>query len=375
MLYRFFVPKKPMPNAPKKFAKGTAIIPNRLTLGIDEAGRGPSVGPMVMAAVALDSRTAAVLTRAGLCDSKTYGAGEEAHAIRCDLDRQIRARAKFVTTIEVPHTQIDERVSRGELNVLEREVATLMIEKAQLDLAAIALSIDKIIADGKRMFAPLCQRFERFESHDRAEERHAAVAAASVVAKVIRDDRFNCIKQQYETELGPIMGGGYANAATRRWLRAYVERHGKLPAECRLSWPHPYVIDLIGDVQRQQVGGRHLHGTRGVARPRSVAPENRGATLRRDHRIHGVLEHVDPIADADGERPPAPPFPRDGHEDRDLNTRHLAQIEGDGFRLTPLFRADPRIRPGGVDERENGTAVFLGQPHYHRELLLQRWGV
>lgn len=247
MRYRSFVPKAmKAATKPKKFAKGSVVIPNRLTLGIDEAGRGPAIGPMVMAAVALDSRTAAVLTRAGLCDSKTYGAGEDAHAIRCELDKQIRSRAKFVTTIEVEHSIIDERVCRGELNVLERELATQMIEKAQTDLAD---PIDKIIADGKRMFAPLCGRFEKFESHDRAEEKHAAVAAASVVAKVIRDDRFNQIKRQYEEQLGPIMGGGYANAATRRWVRAYVELHGKLPAEARLSWPYPFVIDLIGDVQ------------------------------------------------------------------------------------------------------------------------------
>ncbi len=247
MRYRSCVPKAPTKlKKPTQFAKGTGIIPNRLTLGIDEAGRGPAIGPMVMAAVALDSRTAALLTRAGLCDSKTYGAGEDAHAIRCELDKQIRSRAKFVTTIEVEHTVIDERVSRGELNVLERELATTMIERAHGDLGT---TIDKIIADGKRMFAPLCQRFEKFESHDRAEEKHASVAAASVVAKVIRDDRFNQIKRQYEQQLGPIMGGGYANAATRKWLRAYVELHGKLPAEARLSWPYPYVIDLIGDVQ------------------------------------------------------------------------------------------------------------------------------
>ena len=52
-----------------------SIITNRLTLGIDEAGRGPTIGPMVMAAVAIDSKTAAALTRKGLRDSKAYGAG------------------------------------------------------------------------------------------------------------------------------------------------------------------------------------------------------------------------------------------------------------------------------------------------------------
>ena len=58
--------------------KRRTTIPNRLTLGIDEAGRGPTIGPMVMAAVAIDSKAAAALTRKGLRDSKAFGAGDEA---------------------------------------------------------------------------------------------------------------------------------------------------------------------------------------------------------------------------------------------------------------------------------------------------------
>jgi len=150
-------------------ARKKARIPNRHTLGIDEAGRGPSVGPMVMAAVAIDSKAAAALTRRGLTDSKTYGAGDDAHAIRCDLAAEVRKRALFVETIVVSHTVIDERVSRNELNVLERECAIQLIEKAP--------TVDKIIADGKRMFMPLCQRYAHFESRDRAEEHHARTVA------------------------------------------------------------------------------------------------------------------------------------------------------------------------------------------------------
>jgi ribonuclease HII len=227
-----------------KFARGTIErFPNRITLGIDEAGRGPAIGPMVMAAVAIDSRTAAALTRKGLRDSKAYGAGDEAHAIRTELAAEIRERARFVATIEIEHHEIDERVSRNELNVLERELATKLIEQAP--------EVDKIIADGKRMFHALTLRYEQFVSVDHAEEHHAAVAAASVVAKVIRDDRWNAIRSRYEVDLGPIAGGGYANAATRRWLRAYCERHMKLPDEARRTWPYPYLFDLIGD-QRPQ---------------------------------------------------------------------------------------------------------------------------
>jgi ribonuclease HII len=225
----------------KSLARGTGVFPNRLTLGIDEAGRGPSIGPMVMAAVAIDSRTAALLTRKGLRDSKTYGAGDDAHAIRTELAAEIRVRAKFVATIEVECTEIDSRVVRNELNVLERELATKLIDQAP--------ACDKIIADGKRMFSALCLRYAHFISCDHAEDAHASVAAASVVAKALRDDRFNAIRARYEPEFGPIAGGGYGNAATRLWVRAYVERYRKLPDEARRSWPHPYVADLIGDTK------------------------------------------------------------------------------------------------------------------------------
>lgn len=224
-----------------KRAAGKPLIPNRLTLGIDEAGRGPTIGPLVMAAVAIDSKVAASLTRKGLRDSKAFGAGEDAHAIRCELAAEVRSRAIFVMTVEVEVDELDKRVCKNELNALEREVACRMIEKAP--------PCDKIIADGKRMFAALAMRFEGFTSMDRAEEHHASVAAASVVAKVLRDDRFNAIRARYEPELGPISGGGYGNAATQKWVRAYVEKYGKLPEEARLSWPYPYCADLLGHVR------------------------------------------------------------------------------------------------------------------------------
>lgn len=225
----------------KRTASKFSGIPNRLTLGIDEAGRGPTIGPMVMAAVAIDSKVAASLTRKGLRDSKAFGAGDDAHAIRSELAAEVRARAVFVMTVEIEHTEIDQRVCKGELNVLEREVATRLIEAAP--------TCDKIIADGKRMFSALALRFSQFVSCDRAEDAHASVAAASVVAKVLRDERFHKIKQRYEPDFGPIAGGGYANAATRKWVRWHVEKYGKLPDEARLSWPYPYVADLLGYVR------------------------------------------------------------------------------------------------------------------------------
>jgi ribonuclease HII len=213
----------------------------RVTLGIDEAGRGPAIGPMVVAAVALDTRAAQKLTRAGLRDSKSYGAGPDARAVRAELAAQVREHACYVRLEVAPAAHIDERVGRGELNVLEREIATRLIDAAP--------RCHRIIADGKRMFAPLAARYATFESWDEGESRHASVAAASVIAKVRRDELIEEILGRFTDEFGEIRGGGYVNAATRKFIRAYAERYRDLPPETRRSWPHPYVRDLLGDTR------------------------------------------------------------------------------------------------------------------------------
>lgn len=222
-----------------------AMAPRRvlLTLGIDEAGRGPAIGPLVMAAVSLTTKAAAALTRAGLTDSKAFGAGPEAHVRRQELAVKVREVATFVESEVVEPAVIDERVARGELNQLEREVAIRLIDKAP------APAPDRMIADGQKMFAPLCARYPTLVAMDRAEEKHAAVAAASVIAKTLRDELYMQICARYSEEFGPIGGGGYVNDSTRRFLRAFCERYRRLPDEARRSWPHPYVVDLIGDVR------------------------------------------------------------------------------------------------------------------------------
>lgn len=211
----------------------------RVTLGIDEAGRGPAIGPMVMAAVVLDTKGARALTRAGLADSKSYGAGEDARRIRAELAARVRERALHVAFEVIEVDEIDRRVARKELNVLEREIASKLIDAAP--------RCHRIVADGARMFAPMRARYPHLESFDEGESRHASVAAASVIAKTIRDARFEEIRARYADVFGEITGGGYVNDGTRRFLRAYAERHACLLPEARRSWPHPYLHDLLGD--------------------------------------------------------------------------------------------------------------------------------
>jgi ribonuclease HII len=210
----------------------------RMTLGIDEAGRGPVIGPMVLAAVVLDSRAARALTRAGLRDSKSYGSTPQGRDQRRAMADKVLARATFAAVRVVDVAVIDRRVQRGELNVLEREVASELIGRAP--------AVDRIVTDGKVLFGPLCGLYPHLEAWNRGEERHAAVAAASVLAKVRRDEMFARIAIRYEPLFGPVEGGGYVNARTRAFLCDYVRRFGRLPPEARRSWPHFYLDDVVG---------------------------------------------------------------------------------------------------------------------------------
>ncbi len=212
-----------------------------IELGIDEAGRGPMLGPMVMAAVALDAVAASQLSALGVTDSKHFGAGEKAHQRRAALVREIVARAHFHEVVVVSVDEIDQAVRRGQLNHLERQVAAALVSRAP--------RCEQICADGKRLFEPLTRQFPNLRAEDKADARFVSVAAASLCAKVLRDELWFAICERYRPEfpdeLKGLAGGGYVNESTRRFLRAFVSKHRRLPEETRKSWPHEFLRDLL----------------------------------------------------------------------------------------------------------------------------------
>src|SRR5436305_10587911 len=122
------------------------LIHDELILGIDEAGRGPIMGPMVMACVALRPRKAAALTRSGVTDSKAF-AGLNAHEERQRLIPKILECADHIAVMVVDVAEIDRRCRENGLNRLEQERAAYMIERAPV--------ARRIVCDGERLFRPL----------------------------------------------------------------------------------------------------------------------------------------------------------------------------------------------------------------------------
>ncbi|MGH8090296.1 MAG: ribonuclease HII [Rudaea sp.] len=135
-----------------------------LTAGVDEAGRGPLAGPVVVAAVILDP--ARLIP--GLADSKTLSA-----ARREALDAQIRERALAFSVIEIGVADIDR------LNILQ---ATLLgMARA---LAALAPVPALALIDGNRLPKDLVCTARAIVDGDALVP---AIGAASILAKVARD--------------------------------------------------------------------------------------------------------------------------------------------------------------------------------------------
>ena len=115
-------------------------------VGIDEAGRGPVIGPLVLCGVALDPGRHDALDPLPIQDSKAFGSGQRAVDQRREVAASIRALARVALRV-AGAAEVDQRVARGELNALERELALQIID----ELDAVDATI---VADGARIFGP-----------------------------------------------------------------------------------------------------------------------------------------------------------------------------------------------------------------------------
>jgi ribonuclease HII len=183
-----------------------ALDAQGLVAGVDEAGRGPLVGPVVAAAVILDPRHPI----AGLADSKTLSPAK-----RERLFHEIRAKALCCSVAEATAQEIDA------LNILQ---ATLLA--MQRAVAGLRLPPKLVLVDGNRL--PVLPM--RADAIVKGDSKVAAISAASIVAKVHRDQLCVALDALY-----PVYGfSKHKGYGTAEHLAA-LALHGPCP-EHRISF-------------------------------------------------------------------------------------------------------------------------------------------
>ncbi len=194
--------------------------------GADEAGRGPVIGPMVVAAVKVESED--FLKEIGVRDSK-----------KCTPQRRerlaeiIREKCEHEMIIVSPE-EIDRMREEMTLNELEVEVFARVLNRLCTDGCEIYLDAADVNEErfGDEIRRKLAIKPGKIVAKHGGDDIYPVVSAASILAKVTRDAEIERIKK----ELGEIGSGYPADPVTKEFLRKWVEEHGDLPPYTRRSW-------------------------------------------------------------------------------------------------------------------------------------------
>ena len=188
--------------------------------GVDEAGRGPVLGSLFVACVSADP----TVLPAGIDDSKRLtSTRREALAAELRADERVS-----VAIVEVTSEEIDD----GSLNALTVTAMADAIDRVAPDCAGVVDACDTDAARfGRCVTSETATEVEIVAEHG-ADETHEIVGAASVVAKVVRDEHVAGLAAEH----GPVGSGYPSDPHTRKFLREYVREHGDLPSFARASW-------------------------------------------------------------------------------------------------------------------------------------------
>ncbi len=190
-------------------------------LGIDEAGRGCVIGPLVVAGVVISAKTLEKLSELGVRDSK-----ELTRAQRARIAHEIERLAQKIIVLAIEPSELDENLTEIELRAMGQIIQESGAERIYLDLPV-----------GPRAHGSFIQRlraYTEFEliAENRADAKYPIVSAASIIAKVSRDRAIELLWQEYGD-----FGWGYpSEPKTRAFLKEFFERTGRFPTCARRKW-------------------------------------------------------------------------------------------------------------------------------------------
>lgn len=195
-----------------------------LKLGLDEAGRGPVIGPLVLAGCLLNQESEKELKKIGVKDSKLLSSKK-----REELFEKIRELAEDFEIMIVYPKEIDGHNSDGiKLNELEALAFAKIINKINKGFGKI-----KIVADCPSKNPRAWREFlqSKIESTSnlnisceyKADQNHVAVSAASILAKTIREKEMFLLREEY----GEIGSGYCHDPKTIKFLKENVKKYDK----------------------------------------------------------------------------------------------------------------------------------------------------
>ncbi len=194
--------------------------------GVDEAGKGPVIGPMCVAGVLIEEGKLHLIEELGVKDSKKLTSKK-----REFFSGRIKETVDDWSVLDVSAHQIDELrtiMTMNEVMVIchARVLENLRPEHAFLDAADV--NEERF----GRNVQKKCKEPVRVTARHKADVRYPIVAAASIIAKVHRD----CAIAALREEFGDFGSGYPSDPKTIRFLQEWFSEHRSFPDFVRHSW-------------------------------------------------------------------------------------------------------------------------------------------
>ncbi|MGQ9468607.1 MAG: ribonuclease HII [Nitrososphaerales archaeon] len=205
-------------------------VKDRKIAGVDDAGRGAILGPLVIAGVCASENKLEHLIKIGVRDSKLLSPYK-----RADLYHQIINIADNVSVIKIKPDQIDDYVLKGKkykkLNYLEAISMAKVIESLDAEIVYVDASDVDVERFKKDILEILKRKVEIISAHH-ADRVYPIVSAASIIAKVNRDKELSDLSQKF----GEIGSGYPADERTIKFLKEWIKKYSDMPPFARRSW-------------------------------------------------------------------------------------------------------------------------------------------
>ncbi len=198
-----------------------------IVIGIDEAGRGPILGDMVIAAIAFREDTLKKINGLGVKDSKLLTPNMREKLVPHIIKYSLAVVVSHVSPIEIDHYNLNElTISRIGyiLGSLSKIIDPFQVRRITIDMIT---GYRKYRPNYKRYFPDANVIFEVD-----ADTKYAEVSAASIVAKYYRDQLINELKRYYGE-----LGSGYStDQRTISWIKDLYKKGYPPPPFIRRTW-------------------------------------------------------------------------------------------------------------------------------------------
>ena len=204
-------------------------------LGVDEAGRGSVLGPLVIAGVVIPQKMESVIDNMGVKDSKRLTPKR-----REVLSRKLKKMFDWDVVIYSAQDIDNMRAQGINLNEIERRGMQELILKLECDKAIV----DAVDVKPERFQDKLRKATSKdVKAEHKADDKYLEVGAASIIAKQTRDEAIAELNKEYE-HMGGIGSGYPSDPATKEFLSNYT--YNQMPDFVRRSWS---TVAKLKDVQ------------------------------------------------------------------------------------------------------------------------------